>query len=506
MIGPDAVSSDIRETAALVRRRTGLSFTGGRLQSFSAGVAAAMRNAGVHEAADYRARLGVEPALLDDLVARITVGETYFFREPQQVELIRNTILAEWAARPPRRRALRIWSAGCATGEEPYTLAILAREMGLGPITHIVGTDLSRTALARARNATYTKWSLRGVPDRVTQTYFTRTRDQFVLDPSVRDAVDFRYLNLAEDTYPSLAAGVWGMDLIVCRNVLIYFDPDTTARVAQRLIDSLGEGGWLLLGASDPMLSELVPCGVTVTQAGLAYRRSADDPPSTRIAWPAPSWMPPARAPAGERSAPVPRDEHMPSNGVSSEDESIGAPSVAPPESDAAAPESEWAEVARWYVARDYARTAARAAELVAASPQEVSGWILLVRSLANMGDLAAAAASCVAAQDRHGMSAELAYLHAVLLTEAGQPEAAAAAARRALYLDRGFVVAHLALGDALARLDDVNGARRALLNGERLLAAMAPDDIVPASDGEPSGRLVEMTRIRLRLLPGAAA
>ena len=122
------------------------------------------------------------------------------------------------------------------------------------------------------------------------------------------------------------------------------------------------------------------------------------------------------------------------------------------------------------------------------------------------IGEVEAAGRACVAALDRHRTSAELAYVHAVLLMEAGRHVDAAAAARRALYLDRGLVVGHLALGGALARLEDVEGARRAIGNAQRLLAGMTPDEVVPASDGEPAGRLAQMAAVQLALLPGVAA
>ncbi|MGH7591356.1 MAG: CheR family methyltransferase, partial [Gemmatimonadales bacterium] len=131
---------------------------------------------------------------------------------------------------------------------------------------------------------------------------------------------------------------------------------------------------------------------------------------------------------------------------------------------------------------------------------------IVLVRSLANRGDLDAAGRTCAAALDRHRTSSELAYLHAVLLAEAGRYADAATAARRALYLDRGLVVAHLSLGGALARMGDADGARRSLRNALRLLAAMAPEQVVPASDGASAGRLAEMALVHARLLSEAAA
>lgn len=268
-----SLSAQFFETAqAFVRRRTGLVFGVARRSAFEAGVVRAMHRARLTDPEGYLARLRADPTLLDDLVGEITVGETYFFREPDQFAVIRDQVIPGLLSRWPRHGPLRIWSAGCATGEEPYTVAILLREQGLSGAAHIVATDVSRKALAAARRGRYTRWSLRGVSDHIARTYFERVAERFELVPPVRDTVEFRYLNLAEDVYPSLPTGIWAMDLILCRNVLIYFDAATVARVARRLIESLSDDGWLLLGASDPSLGELVPCSVAVTAAGLAYR------------------------------------------------------------------------------------------------------------------------------------------------------------------------------------------------------------------------------------------
>jgi chemotaxis protein methyltransferase CheR len=160
-------------------------------------------------------------------------------------------------------------------------------------------------------------------------------------------------------------------------------------------------------------------------------------------------------------------------------------------------------DAVRLYAERDYAGTAELTARLTQDTACDPSLWILRVRALANQGALDAAGRACVAALDRHRTSPELTYLHAVLLAEAGQAADAAAAARRALYLDRSFVMAHLTLGAACARLGENEAAHRAFRNAELLLAAMPPAEVVPASDGEPAGRLVVLARHQCDLLRG---
>ena len=466
-----------------VRQRTGLVFRGARRPALEAGLAAAMRRAALTDPRTYLQRVESRPELLDDLVGEITVGESYFFRDAAQFAVIREEIIPALVSDRARNHPLRIWSAGCATGEEPYSLAMLVRELGLADQTHIVATDLSRAALAGASHGRYTRWSLRGLAAEVVQAYFVERGNRFELSPSVRAAVDFRYLNLADDTYPSLSTGVWAMDLIVCRNVLIYFDAETIARVARRLIDSLSQDGWLLLGASDPLLSDLVPCDVHVTRSGLVYRRATTGR-STRESIAAPTPVeeitpPPAAAPLIARV------------------DTVEPVSPAVDDSEAAI---------RCYETRDFPGAVEHAERAVRRDGSDATPWIVLVRAHANRGDLAAAGRACAAALERHPSAAELHYLHAVLLSEAERAADAAAAARRALYLDRAFVVAHLVLGGALGRLRDMESARRAFRSAEQLLAALAPNAIVPGSDGETAGRLLEMARVQMRLLAEAAA
>lgn len=480
--------------AEVVRRRTGLAFGPSRMGAFEAGFTKALAGTGATPDG-FIARLDHDAAALDDLVAEITVGETYFFREPEQCAVIRDRILPALLAHRQPNQSLRMWSAGCATGEEAYTLALLLRAVDSAP-AHIVGTDLSRAALARARRGQYTRWSMRGVEDAVVETWFRRESNRFVLSPDIREAVEFQYLNLAEDVYPSLFSGIWGMDLILCRNVLIYFDSETIARVARRLIDSLSANGWLILGSSDPMLTDIVPCEVVLTSAGLAYRPPGTSTPDSAFPRQFAS-SPPVEA----TQFPLPIKEWA--DGGWTEPAPLAAQSSpnVPTES-----EKPPVDAAVSFRERDYERAADLAAQGTQHDADALPLWIVWVRALANLGRLEEAGRACVAGLERHQTSAELTYLHAVLLTEMSHFEAAARAAQRALYLDRSLVVAHLTLARALTRLGDNTGARRSLQNATRLLDAVAPDVVLPASDGEPAGRLAEVARVHLALLGAEAA
>ena len=153
-------------------------------------------------------------------------------------------------------RLIRAWSAGCASGEEAYSLAILLSQMGLGDEASVLGTDISQAALATARGGRYRDWSLRGASPDFMARYFRSAGPSWSLIEPVKRCVRFAFLNLALDAYPSHVSSTHAMDLILCRNVLIYFDAWTVEQVARRLRESLAPGGWLYVGHSESLRAE----------------------------------------------------------------------------------------------------------------------------------------------------------------------------------------------------------------------------------------------------------
>jgi chemotaxis protein methyltransferase CheR len=432
------------------------------------------------------------------LVAELTVGETYFLRDENQFALVRQLLPELAATRSPL--PVRVWCAGCASGEEPYSVAILAEQLGLGDRVTVLGTDLSRARLAQARRAIYRPWSMRGVDPAVTDRFFDARGSSFHLRPHIRDRVEFRYLNLAEDRFPSLTAGIWGMDLVLCRNVLIYFDRPTIERVARRLVDTLGEDGWLLLGASDPPIGDLIDVDVALTRHGLAYRQP-------RGGTSTPAALAPPASDADVIPIVEPTAGHTDALPETAEDV-LAAPAAPTSSVDVAARDRAASvppdELEAAYAARAYDRAEAIARQMLERDPSEPRLWIVLIRALANRGCLADAAKSADAALERHRDSAELLYLHAVLLSQSARHAEAAAAARRALYLERDLIVAHVALGNARGRLGDAEGAARAFRNADALLARLPVDAAVPAADGQPVQRLRQIVRTQLTLLSSA--
>lgn len=473
--------------ARLVRVRTGLAFRTERRAGFEIGVVRAMSRAGVNDFPRYHDLVATDGTVLDDLVVELTIPETYFFREPGQFEFLRRVVLPEIVDRLEDGQTVRAWSAGCSTGEEAYSLAILFAEEGLAGRTRLLATDISRTALAKAGRGEYGPWSLRGDLAGVAKRYLRGEGGREVIDDSIRRAVTFAHLNLAVDDYPSSASGASEMDLILCRNVLIYFEKDTVKRVARRLHESLSEGGWLLAASTDPPLGTLAPFESVVTPQGVFYRRArvANLARTPAHEAPAPAPPPSAARPARAGSTAAARPAEVAARpGVDPTGRSDGEPSAL---------DRALAEARAALAAGRYQEAAARTEPLTG----DAEASVLYVRALANL-DATDAERACEGAARRHALSAELNTLHAVLLMGLGRDEEAARAARRALYLDRSLGVAHFLLGSILRKRGDRDGARRAFRNARDLCAARPAEEGVVLLDGETAGRLAESARAQL--------
>jgi chemotaxis protein methyltransferase CheR len=480
---PDAWTDPAYEAVAgWLQARTGLYFNPHRRHDAEAGIRRVMTKAGIDDVALCRQLLGSQRLPLDDFITELTVGETYFFRDPGQFEFIRHELLPQIRRRHGHDHAIRAWSAGCASGEEAYSLAILFEQEMVDQRFTILATDISRAALARARAASYGSWSLRGDDGMLADRYFRRGGDRLLLAERFRQKVNFEYLNLALDHYPSLASGAWGMDLILCRNVLIYFDRETGRRVMRALIDSLADGGVLIMGPSDPVYQEEGPHEIMVTPAGVFYRHERR-PRSTLRGWAQKLEWPPEPP----KPAPPASWDRKP------------AP---PPDRDQAPPAAEPADLlaqARAAAARgDHAKVIELTRRSRAADPHAA---VLHLQALANSGDALEAEKLAGAAIAAHPLTAELHFLHAMLLIGLDRNEEAERALQRTLYLDRSLAVAHLALGSVLRRIGDLAGARRAYRRGRDLAAGKAADEAVPLSEGETAGRLTAAAKAQLALI-----
>lgn len=233
-------------------------------------------------------------------MALLTNSETYFFRDHGQFDLLRLRLLPELIERRRAAKTLRLWSAGCASGEEAYSLAMLV-DMLLPERADwnilILGSDVDETVLAKARHGHYRQWSFRMVPPALQQRYFLQDGDEWMLDERIRNMVTFRAGDLIREPFP--AGEQRDMDLILCRNVFIYFGADDVAAVADKLADALNEGGYLMTGHTELIGHRMRNMQTKLFAEGVVHRRVAPAPAETLRAPPvAPLLAVPKRAPS----------------------------------------------------------------------------------------------------------------------------------------------------------------------------------------------------------------
>ncbi len=182
----------------------------------------------------------------------LTTNETYFFRELSPLRALVNEIIPERLQNQPG--PVTIWSAGCSSGEEPYTILMLAREAGLEPgrDLHVYASDISRGVLQKARRGVYREASFRDTDSYFKEKYFVEKDGSYAIRDEVKHHVDFIHLNLVDQ---SKIAILPTMDVILCRNVIIYFDTETKASVVRTFHDKLSPAGYLLVGHSESLLN-----------------------------------------------------------------------------------------------------------------------------------------------------------------------------------------------------------------------------------------------------------
>jgi len=209
---------------------------------------------------------------LEEAVERLTTKETYFFRQEYQLRAFQSELLPRLAEANARSRRLLVWSAGCSTGEEAYTLAALIVESDRfqGWDCRVIGTDLSKQCVAHARRGVYQASALRATSSRDKVRYFCEREDGFHVQDSIRKLCQFGQMNLFDAGRGSFVGRV---DAIFCRNVLIYFDVRSRKRVIDNLYQRLVPGGYLMLGHSESLLNLSTAFELVHLRDDLVYRK-----------------------------------------------------------------------------------------------------------------------------------------------------------------------------------------------------------------------------------------
>ena len=451
-----------QQARALIARRLGLYFPEGRRANLERGLLTACHAASVPRLETYLAWLTTLPTASQEwtrLAGALTVGETYFFRDCASLAALQQHVLPSLIAAQRARDILqlRVWSAGCATGEEPYSLAILLDrllpERSQWHVT-ILATDINPEALEAAQRGLYRAWSLRETPLWLRERYFCRrSAATFEVDPQIRQMVTFVRCNLADDDDLAAVANTSAVDIILCRNVLMYFTPEVQWAVVAQLQRALVPGGWLVVGAVEASAELLRPL-VPVTLPGAILFRKA---PTTVDMLP-------------ESLPTLPLGEAL-----------TGGEGLFPQAGDFLTP----------------AATLSRGERELETLPDSVA-MLQQARALADQGCLELARDLCEAVLTLDRLDTTAFLLLATIQHERGAIVEALEALRRAIYLAPHCAPAHFLLGSLLLKQGEYQRGRRSMETIINLLHTVPRDEVVPSSDGLTAGRLLEMAQVSL--------
>lgn len=495
---PKTVSSlgygDYLRFSKLVEDRCGLHFPEKRRAELDLGVRQAFAASTCADLDEYY-RLLQDPndsaVEMDRLINALTISETHFFRDAGQFDALYNHVLPQIIKRRRVVRTLRIWSAGCASGEEPYSIAMMLREL-LPDVDEwaitILGTDVNTEALDRARRAIYNDWAFR--EERAKQRrlrYFRAQGNRYELIPQVRRMVTFARLNLAEDNYPTYETNTALMDLILCRNVTIYFTESVIRRVVERLHEALVDGGWLVVGHSETSLTTYRRFQARNFPNAILYQRTGQ-PTTLPLDW---DWLTaPSTKEGKDLDTLVPTPAPVPAPVDIQPTSPVGTGRCIRPleESDPLERAQELLDYGHSEEARDVLL------ELINLRPNHAPTCALLGRAYANLGCWSDAEHWCRQAGRLDPLALEAYYTLALVLQHQGQLDQAIDAMKKVVYIDRNDVLGHFGLANLYRTKGQLPQAQKSLDNARRLLEARAAEELISGSGGITAGRLREAT------------
>lgn len=445
-----------------IAARFGIYFPENRLEELARKLKPAVKQAGFGNLSALLTVLHANTLTIEQqqvLIQSLTVGETYFFREAEAIEALGRTILPSLFHKG--KKQLRLWCAGCATGEEPYSIAMYL----LSTLPNIkqqdislLATDINGSFLDKAAEAIYSPWSFRTIPKRYRGLYFRDIDDKRAeVITSVRDMVTFRQLNLVEDTFPVHANGDRDLDVIFCRNVLMYFEPEIMRAIIRRFARALTPDGWLVVSQTE--CCDYFTADFDAVQSGgiTLYRRKGARCGSA----------------AATATAQMPLKPEIPAVSRS------GISAAVPAGTGSGKTETTCPE---------------KRPEPVQPAAGTVSSGELLqqARQLADSGRLEEACARCAELIAADSLNFDGHMLYAAILQETQKFAEARATLRKALYLKPDFVMGYYSLGIVEHKLGNRREALRNFDTAARMLTAYEENVVLPEMGGLTAGRLKE--------------
>ncbi|MEK6759521.1 MAG: CheR family methyltransferase [Deltaproteobacteria bacterium] len=412
---------------------------------------------------------------IKSLVKLLAIGESYFFRDKGQFRLLRDVLIPDLIKKRSALRELRIWSAGCSTGEEAYSLAMLLGEIMRdkdGWRISIIGTDIREDLLDKAKAGVYGNWSFRQVDGSVKARYFKEKNGSLALDPRIKETVSFFSLDLLEDALPDNAKGLYNLDLILCRNVFIYYDSRAVIKMVSKMINVLNYGGYLMTAHGELFSMPLRSLKLRAFTESLIYEKTAPEDPAAVVVRPADKC---------KESAPIKR--------LANHAKTIAAPI---PEAQAQAKEAAYKiEDIRSLFSRGlYSSAIAMADASLKSNPDDFHLLYLSGAAYANTGDTKKAKEWLLAASKADPLAPEPYYLLALIAEQDGDHPRAKEVLNKIMYLRSGFVAAYIELASIYESEGDVDRARRLRLAALAEVRSLPVDSQIEMYDSATAGEI----------------
>lgn len=484
--------------SALLLEKAGLKIPSEGYHSLRLALSARMPALGIEEPAEYvkRLREAKGDQELRALLPLVTVGKTEFFRDTRQFNALERTILPELLGRARREgRRLSIWSAGCATGEEPYSIAMVLQTLRVRPDeVFLWATDVNPAAVETARQGRYPRRRMNGVGPDLLGRFFTPTGEGFEVVPSLKEYVLFDVQNLAAAYFPKV--GPASLDLILCRNVIIYFDLPTIRGLMDRFLTGLKTHGYLLLGYSESLFKVYDKFDLTELEGSFVYQPKTSVPRiPAGVSPPAPApasdllWFGPQFRALAEGGVPVPAAPPK-SPGLPGEALRAPADAVEPPRAPATV-ESPSLQARKDRALRlvdtgSFEEASAELARLVADEPNDLDVLLTLGNLHALRGLVREARELFEQVLVKEPLCVEARIYGAMAALQAGQLEDARGELRKAIFLEPNVAIAYYLLAQVQERLGNRDEARRSYRNAlaqaklpQRPLAGFYPDMLI---------------------------
>jgi chemotaxis protein methyltransferase CheR len=511
--------TDLEQFRTVVARRLGLQYEDGKLDYLAEVALQHMELMGSARFESYLERLISSPRGSDEfraLAEQLTVNETFFFRNADNFRAVAEAVLPERIRAKAHEKQLRILSAGCASGEEAYTLAILVREALLDPGSwdvKILGIDVNPAILAKATQGRYSAWSLRATAEDAKHRYFRADGRDFVLAPAIQKMVTFEERNLVDEDplfWQSLAC-----DIVFCRNVLMYFTPEKARDVVRRISQALLPGGFFFLGHAETLRGLTQEFHLCHTHDTFYYRRRDASETVAATA----TWVGPRREQAGDSLPAVveataswvdviqrasERIATLADGRTRSQDQD--APRTTPAGQSATMPAARTWDLGLVLEAVRQERFS-DALELICSLPpdsdEDPDALLLRAVLLTNNGRLVESEEVCCRLLVLDELNAGAHYLLALCREHASDSASAVEHDQTAIYLDAGFAMPHLHLGIMARRSGDATIAQRELGQALILLAREDASRLLLFGGGFSRDTLLQLCRTELRAAGG---